>query len=107
MDRGNSALSHLYSPAHPSIIRLIKMIINEANHHGVPVSICGEIAANPKFTALLLGLGVHELSVSLRSISTIKEAIRNTSIVDAVLLAEKALRLSTVEEIEKFLKIKD
>lgn len=103
VDRGNHALSKMYSPAHPSIIRLIKLIVAEANCCSIPVSICGEVAANPKFTALLLGLGVHELSVSLRHISTIKAAIRNTSIVDAYLLAEKALKLSTVEEIESLL----
>ncbi len=103
VDRGNHSLSNLYSPAHPSIIRLIKMIISEANCCGIPVSICGEIAANPKFTPLLLGLGVHELSVSLRQIACIKDAIRNTSIVEATLLAEKALKLTTVEEIEALL----
>ncbi len=79
------------------------MIVSEANHCGIPVSICGEIAANPKFTPLLLGLGIHELSVSLRQIACIKDTIRNTSIIDATFLAEKALKLSTVEEIEALL----
>lgn len=103
VDRGNQALSGLYAPTHPSIIRLIKLIVTEANSCGIPVSICGEVAANSKFTALLLGLGVHELSVSLRHISTIKTAIRSTSILKAVQLAETALTLTSAEEIEALL----
>lgn len=103
VDRGNQALSGLYAPSHPSIIRLIKLIVTEANNCGIPVSICGEVAANSKFTALLLGLGVHELSVSLRHIGTIKNAVRSTSIVKAVQLAETALTLTSVEDIEALL----
>lgn len=103
VDRGNQALSGLYSPTHPSIIRLIKLVVTEANTQGIPVSVCGEVAANSKFTALLLGLGVHELSVSLRHISTIKNSIRSTSIVKSIELAEKALTLNSAEEIEALL----
>lgn len=103
VDRGNQALSNLYAPTHPCIIRLIKLIVSEANGCGIPVSICGEVAANPKFTALLLGLGVHELSVSLPHISPIKAAIRNTSIVEAVHLAEQALTLTSAHAIESLL----
>lgn len=103
VDRGNQALSGLYAPTHPSIIRLIKLIVTEANNCSIPVSICGEVAANKKFTALLLGLGVHELSVSLRHISSIKNAIRSTSIVKAVQLAELALTMTSAEEIDELL----
>lgn len=103
VDRGNQALSSLYVPTHPSIIRLIKLVVTEANSCGIPVSICGEVAANSKFTALLLGLGVHELSVSLRHISTIKNAIRRTSIVKAVQLADMALTLTSAAEIQELL----
>lgn len=87
----------------PSLIRLIKMIITEANQEKIPVTICGEIASDPRFTALLLGLGAQELSVSPRCLPYIKNAIRNTSIVDAVHLAEKALTLKTADEVLNFL----
>lgn len=103
VDRGNQALSALYTPTHPSVIRLIKLIVNEANHRGIPVTVCGEVAADPRFTALLLGLGVHELSVSTRYIPTVKHAIRNTSIVAASHLAEKVLSLRTAAEIQALL----
>lgn len=99
VDRGNQALQKYYSPTHPSVIRLIKMVVAEANHHGIPVSVCGEIASDPRFTPLLLGLGVHELSLASRFIPTIKNAVRNTSIVAASRLAEEVLNLKTAEEI--------
>lgn len=99
VDRGNQALQKYYSPTHPSVIRLIKMVVTEANHQGISVSVCGEIASDPRFTPLLLGLGVQELSLSSRYIPTIKNAIRNTCIVAATHLAERVLSLRTSEEI--------
>ena len=69
VDRSNNTLSHLYMPTHPSVLRLIKMVVSEANHQHIPVTVCGEVAADPRFTQLLLGLGVHELSVASRYLS--------------------------------------
>lgn len=101
VDRGNQLMSYLYNPADPSVIRLIKMIVMEANRNGISVSVCGEIAADPRFTALLLGLGVHELSCSARFLPIVKNAIRGTSILAACKLAEEILKLPTAEEIQK------
>ena len=103
VDRSNNTLNHLYNPTHPSILRLIKLVVTEANHKGIPVTVCGEIAADPRFTPLLLGLGVNELSVACRYLPVIKNAIRNTSIVAAIKLAEKALTLTSPEEIEELI----
>ncbi|MEC7840035.1 MAG: phosphoenolpyruvate--protein phosphotransferase [Chlamydiota bacterium] len=103
VDRGNHNLQKYYSPTHPSVLRLIKMVVSEANIHGIPVSVCGEIASDPRFTPLLLGLGVHELSLATRFLPTIKNAVRNTSIVAATQLAEKVLTLSSAEEIMNLL----
>lgn len=103
VDRGNHSLSELYTPSHPSVIRLIKMVVSEANHHGIPVCICGEVASDPRYTALLLGLGVCELSVATRYIPMVKNAIRNTSIVEASQLAEEVLQMPTADQIQKFL----
>ncbi|MCB1112067.1 MAG: phosphoenolpyruvate--protein phosphotransferase [Chlamydiales bacterium] len=86
-------------PTHPCVIRLIRLIVTEANLHGIPVSVCGEVAADPRYTPLLLGLGVHELSLSSRYIPVIKNAIRRCSIVAASRLADKALALDSAEEI--------
>lgn len=103
VDRSNNFLSDLYNPTHPSVLRLIRLIVSEANHHGIPVTVCGEIAADPRFAPLLIGLGVHELSVASRYLPIIKNVIRNTSIVAASKLAEEALVLSSANEIEQLI----
>lgn len=100
IDRGSQEMGGLFTPIHPSVIRMIKMIVQEANHHGISVTLCGEMAADSRFTPLLLGLGVHELSVATRYIPTVKHAIRNTSIIEATQLAEKILSLATAGEIQ-------
>lgn len=105
VDRGNQTMSYLYNPADPSIVRLIKMIVLEANRNGISVSVCGEIAADPRFTALLLGLGVHELSCSVRFLPIVKNVIRGTTIISASTLAEEVLRMSTADEIQKRLNL--
>jgi phosphotransferase system enzyme I (PtsI) len=86
IDRSEQAWHECYEPTDPSVIRLIKLVTSEANKAQIPVSVCGEIASDPRFTALLLGLGIQELSVAPRYLPIIKNAIRRTSIVDAVQL---------------------
>jgi phosphotransferase system enzyme I (PtsI) len=81
----------------------VRLVVSEANHHGIPVTVCGEVAADPRFVPLLLGLGVHELSVASRYLPTIKNAIRTMSIVSAAKLAEQALSLSSAAEIEQLI----
>jgi phosphoenolpyruvate-protein phosphotransferase (PTS system enzyme I) len=103
VDRSDHVLSEFYEPSDPSVIRLIKLITTEANKAQIPVSVCGEIASDPRFTTLLLGLGVQELSVSPRYLPLIKNSIRHTSIVEAVQLAEKALELKTAQEVLQLL----
>lgn len=100
VDRGNHAASTLSALCHPSLLRLIKMVVVEANLQGIPVTICGEIASDPRFTPLLLGLGVHELSVACRYLPLVKNAIRCTSAVSALELARQALMLSTSTEVQ-------
>ena len=102
-DRSDQILSEFYEPTDPSVIRLIKIITHEANKAKIPVSICGEIASDPRFTPLLLGLGIQELSVSPRHLSIVKNAIRSISIVEAVQLAEKTLSLKTGAEVLQLL----
>lgn len=103
IDRSDQTLSDFYEPIDPSVIRLIKLITTEANQAKVPVSVCGEIASDPRFTPLLLGLGIQELSVSPRFLPLIKNAIRNTSIVEAVRLAEETLTLTTAQDVWQLL----
>jgi phosphotransferase system enzyme I (PtsI) len=103
VDRGNSLLGDLYSPSHPSIMRLIKFIVTAANKHGIKVSVCGEIAANPTFIPVLIGLGVHELSVALHNMKITRSSIRRTTLSSALKQAEKALQLQSGQAIEELL----
>ncbi len=103
VDRDNHMMTGLYTPTHPAVIRLIKIVAQEAHRHGIPVTVCGEVASDPRFTALLLGLGVNELSVAARYIPLVKNAIRNTSILAASQLVNEVMKLSTAHEIEELL----
>lgn len=103
VDRDNHMMTGLYSPTHPGVIRLIKLVAQEAHRHSIPVTICGEVASDPRFTALLLGLGVNELSVAARYIPLVKNAIRSTSILEATQLVDEVMKLSTAHEIEELL----
>lgn len=102
-DRSDQTLSAFYTPAHPGILRLIKMIVKGAAQFGIPVSICGEVASDPRFVPLLIGLGIHELSVAARFLPEIKATIRRISMISAIELAETALGMSTAQEIEALL----
>lgn len=103
VDRAHHAASSLSALCHPSLLRMIKQVVLESNLQGIPVTVCGEIASDPRFTPLLLGLGVHELSVACRYIPLVKNAIRCISAVSAVELAREALTLSTSLEVQKLL----
>ena len=103
VDRGNPLMSELFYPAHPSVLRMIKMITTEAKRKEKPLTICGEIALNTLFTPLLLGLGLRKLSIAPRYIPHVKQTIRKWSIVEAYQLAERALQFTDPREISDLL----
>lgn len=103
IDRSNPAMSDFCYPAHPSVLRMIKMVNTEANRYGKSVTICGEIASNPLFVPLLLGLGVDQLSCSPRYIPIVKRSIRQTSLLGAYELAGRVLRLNSTMEVSQVL----
>lgn len=76
VDRGNPEVAPLYDPLHPAILRLIAAAVRDANAAGIPISICGEMAADPALVGWVLGLGLEDLSVPPRAIATVREAIR-------------------------------
>ena len=102
-DRNNILTTHLYNPAHPSILRLIRMIVASASRFKKPLLLCGESAADPVMIPLLLGLGIREFSVSARNIPIVKHIIRKWRILDACQLAEQALEYSCAEDLKRFL----
>jgi phosphotransferase system enzyme I (PtsI) len=76
IDRGDEQVAGLYNPLHPAVLRLIQFTVGAAQRAGKPVSICGEVAGDPRFASLLVGLGVRELSMASQSIPRVKQRIR-------------------------------
>ena len=98
-DRTNEKVSHLYEPTHPAILRLIKMTVDSAHKHGIWAGVCGEIAGDPSLTALLIGLGVDELSAAPSIVPQVKYIVRRLKLSEAQALAEFALQCESPSEI--------
>jgi len=77
IDRGDEQVAHLYNPLHPAVLRLIQFSIEAALRARIPVSVCGEMAGDPRYTALLLGLGIRDLSMASANIGRVKRRIRD------------------------------
>ena len=104
VDRINDMISDLYEPYHPAVIRTIKNIVDTAHSKGVPVSVCGEMAGDPVFSSLLIGLGVDELSVAPSAYAEIKYLIRHLSVEKATAMANETLGISNPVKIYQILK---
>ncbi|MFS1538453.1 MAG: phosphoenolpyruvate-protein phosphotransferase PtsI [Candidatus Phlomobacter fragariae] len=110
VDRGNDLISHLYNPMSPSVLKLIKQVIDASHAEGKWTGMCGELAGDERATLLLLGMGLDEFSMSTISIPSIKKIIRNANFKDAKTLAEQAINQPTAKElmdlVETFIKEK-
>jgi len=100
VDRGNELISDLYNPLSPSVLTIIKTVIDASHAAGKWTGMCGELAGDEHATLLLLGMGLDEFSMSAISIPTVKKIIRSTNFADAKELADKALSMATAAEIE-------
>jgi len=98
-DRSNPDTAYLYQPGHPSILRLIREVLEAAWAHGKWVSMCGEMAGDPLLTPLVLGLGIHELSMSPVALGPIKTLVRRLNMYEVEALAAEALRQGTAREV--------
>lgn len=94
VDRGEMEVAELYDPLHPAILRSIQTTIEGAASHRIPVSVCGEMAANPDFTPLLLGLGLRSFSTNASAVPRVKQAVRSTTIDDCQRLTWQVLKQS-------------
>lgn len=102
-DRSNPHTSDLYFSTHPSILRLIRMVVSSANQARKPVILCGECAADPAMIPILIGLGIREFSVAARHIPLVKHTIRKWRILEACRLAENALEYPSAQELKNYL----
>ena len=99
VDRVNERVAGLYQPAHPAIVRLLKIVIDAAHNGKIWAGICGEIAGEIALTPLLLGLGVDELSVGPFQVPLVKRAIRSLDMPTCKALAAEVLEMSDAEAI--------
>jgi phosphoenolpyruvate-protein phosphotransferase (PTS system enzyme I) len=98
VDRGNEKIAYLYDPFHPGVLKLIKMVVDAGHDAGIPVGMCGEMAADPEAAVLLLGMGLDSFSMSAASIPAIKRIIRSVSMDEAAALAAQVLGVATSRE---------
>jgi len=102
IDRQNREVAYLYRPLHLAILRMLRFVVSAAKDAKIPVSVCGEMAGDPRNTLVLLGLGVDELSMAPSSIPLVRRVIRSTTEAEARALLDHAMSLDTAEAIEAF-----
>jgi phosphotransferase system enzyme I (PtsI) len=102
IDRANERLTYLYEPLHPAILRLIKRVVDAAHEVKIRVAMCGEMAGDPLYALILLGMELDELSMNHLAIPRIKRIIRESSIKESKVLLEKALTFSTATEVRAY-----
>ncbi|KAE9534206.1 phosphoenolpyruvate--protein phosphotransferase [Ursidibacter arcticus] len=101
VDRGNEIIAHLYNPLTPSVLNLIKQVIDASHAEGKWTGMCGELAGDVRATALLLGMGLDEFSMSGISVPHVKKLVRSINFADAKALADEALAQPTAADIEQ------
>ncbi len=94
VDRGDAEVAHLYDPLHPAVLRLVQFSTEAALRLRMPVSICGEMAGNPRLVPLLLGLGIRCLSMNASAIPRVKQAVRALNIGDCARFARRVMEQS-------------
>jgi phosphotransferase system enzyme I (PtsI) len=104
VDRGNELVSTLYSSADPAVLRLIRMVCQDAYKAQIDVAVCGEVASDPEFIMLLLGMGVRTFSLASPMLPEIKQIIRSVTIEQCNSIARKVLGMNSERQISNFLR---
>lgn len=102
IDRINERVTYLYEPLHPAVLRLIKHVVDVGHRQGIPVAMCGEMAGEPLYVMVLLGLEIDELSMNPLAIPKVKKMIREATLKESKELLEKILTFSSASEIREF-----
>jgi len=103
VDRANEQVADLYRPFHPAVLRLVDRVISTGARAGIPVSLCGEMAADPLAVPVLVGLGLGEFSMHPQALPVIRSLVRALSYREARRIAQRALSFATAKAVEEFL----
>ncbi len=101
IDRVNDAVSHLYEPLHPGVLRMIKMTVDSAHREGIEVGMCGEMAGEPLYVPLLLGMGLDELSMNALAIPKTKKIVRQSNQEECSRLVSELLGLESAYQVKE------
>lgn len=104
IDRINEQVAYLYEPLHPAVLRMLRTIVSAAHNEGIWISMCGEMAADPLHSLLLIGLGFDELSMNPGSIPLLKRIIRSVTYSQAAEVAQRVFGCATAQEVEALLR---
>ncbi len=103
VDRSNELVAHLYRPTSPAILRLISKVVEAGIAEGIPVSMCGEMAADPLMVPVLLGIGLTQFSMNPQATPVVRALVRQLSYRESVHLARQACKMATARDVEEFL----
>jgi phosphotransferase system enzyme I (PtsI) len=103
-DRNNENVANLYNPADPSVLRLIKWVVEAARKEQIEVNVCGEMSGEPLYAPLLVGMGIRQLSATPRKIPEIKRVIRQLHLQETEELAERVLNMETARQVGNYLR---
>ena len=104
VDRSNELVSTLYSTADPAVLRLIRTVVQDAHKAQIDLSVCGEVASEPEFIMLLLGMGVRTFSLASPMIPEIKQIVRSVTMTDCNKVARKVLSMNSERHISSYLR---
>ncbi|HOT73031.1 MAG TPA: phosphoenolpyruvate--protein phosphotransferase [Anaerohalosphaeraceae bacterium] len=104
VDRANEFVSTMFSPAEPAVLHLIRNVVHDAAKAGIGLSVCGEMASDPEFVMLLLGMGIRELSMAPPLIPEIKKIVCSVTIEECNLLARKVATMDSQRQIKNLLR---
>ncbi len=99
IDRVNEKVTYLYEPLHPAVLRMLKQVVEAGHRAGIPVAMCGEMAGEPLYTLILLGLGLDEMSMNPLAMPQIKRIIRGATMKESRRLLREVLNYASAEEI--------
>lgn len=103
VDRGNPKINSLYDPLHPGVLRMLDLVVKQANAAGIGVSMCGEMAADPKAVLVLMGMGLRDFSMNAVAIPEVKDLIRSHTLEQAADCYHNVMKLNTLEQIKAYL----